>query len=34
MAQALDIPVAFFFEGLAPLAKRGLGPDDRERRQA
>ena len=34
MAQALDIPVAFFFEGLAPLPKQELTPDDRERRQA
>ena len=34
MAQALDIPVAFFFEGLAPLAKRELTPDHPERRRA
>lgn len=34
MAQALDISVAFFFEGLAPLPKATAEPDTRERRPA
>jgi len=35
MAQALDISVSFFFEGLTPLPKAtAAAPDDRERRPA
>ena len=34
MAQALDTSVAFFFEGLTPLAKRAITPDGHERRSA
>ncbi len=35
MAQALDISVSFFFEGLTPLPKAtAAAPDERERRPA
>lgn len=34
MAQALDISVAFFFEGLTPLPKLTVVSEDRERRPA